>query len=268
VTDTEQKAQQVKSSGTVEALARLGLAARGVVWLVIGLLALNVLLGEQEEADKDGALRAIADKPLGEVLLIVLAVGFAGYAAWRLLSAAVGYQDEDGAKRVGKRLLALGKGLLYAALAVSTVRFLGNQDAKRDKTSSTTAEVMSHDGGRTLVGGVGVVIVAIGLGLAVRAVLAKHEKKIEQWRVPDKLPVVAIGTAGLVGRGLVIALLGGFLLRAAVEFDPREAKGLDAALQTLRDASFGPALLALAVAALLSYALWSFVEAAFRKTDS
>lgn len=264
----EQTASDVQRSGPVEALARLGLAARGVVWLVIGLLALQVLLGHEESTDRDGALRAIADGPMGELLLVVLAIGFSGYALWRLLTAAVGYRDEDGAKRLGKRALALAKGLLYAFLAWSTVAFLAHQDRQGDQTSSRTAEVMSHSGGRLLVGVVGAVVVGIGIGLVVRAVLMKHEKKLESWRVPDALPVVGIGTAGLVGRGLVVALLGGFLVRAAVKFDPREAKGLDAALQTLSEQAFGTLMLAVAVASLLSYALWSFVEAAFRRTDS
>lgn len=267
-TTAEQAASDVQSSRPLEALARLGLAARGVVWLVIGLLALQVLLGHQESTDRNGALVAIADKPLGEVLLVVLAVGFAGYALWRVLTAAVGYPDEDGLKRTGKRLLALGKGVVYAGLAWTTIAFLAHPHRKGDKTSSRTADVMAHSGGRLLIGVLGAVVVAVGIGLVVRAVRMKHEKKLESWRVPDALPVLGIGTAGLAGRGLVVALLGGFLVRAAVLFDPKQAKGLDAALQTLAQQTLGTLMLAVAVASLLAYALWSFVEAAFRRTDS
>src|SRR3954447_4744351 len=92
-------ARDAEDSTTVEWLARLGLASRGVIWLVVGLLAVQVALGNNTQADKNGALRAIADKPLGELLLVVLAIGFLGYAAWRLLEGAVGHRDESDDKK-------------------------------------------------------------------------------------------------------------------------------------------------------------------------
>src|SRR5205085_3437492 len=92
-TDVREAAQQAEDSATVSWLARLGLASRGVIWLIIGLLAVQVALGNQTQADKNGALRAIADKPFGEGLLVVLAIGFLGYAAWRRLEGAVGHRD-------------------------------------------------------------------------------------------------------------------------------------------------------------------------------
>jgi len=264
----EQTARDVHGSAAVEVLARCGLAARGLVWLVIGVLGLSVLLGRDEDTDRDGALRAIADRPFGEVLLVVVACAFAGYALWRALGAAVGHRDCDGLKQVGKRALSGGKALLYGFLSWSTFRFLGHQEREGDRTSSMTADVLREDGGRWLVGLTGTVVVVVGGVLVVRAVMKKHAKKLEGWRVPSWLPVVTIGTLGLAGRGLVLALLGGFLVRAAVLFDAREAKGLDAALATLAQQPFGAALLALAVASLLAYAVWSFVEAAFRRTDA
>jgi hypothetical protein len=267
-TQAERTAAEVHDSAAMEWLARLGLASRGVVWLVIGLLGVSVLLGHDEQTDRQGALRAIADRPLGEVLLVVLVVGFAGYALWRALSAAVGHREDDGTKRTGKRLLSAGKALLYGALAVSTLRFLLDQgSATGDRTSSRTARVMEATGGRWLVGAFGLALVATGVGLAVRAVMGKHMKKLESYRLDaDRLRVAkAVGTAGLSGRGLVLALLGGFFVLAAVQFDPAEAKGLDAALATLAGQAYGKALLVVAVLGVLAYAAWSFLEAAWRK---
>ena len=121
----ERTAEQVQDSTAVEGLARLGLASRGVVWLVVGLLAASVALGRAEErTDRTGALAAIKDKPLGGALLVVLVVGFLGYAAYRLLEAGVGHRDEDGAKRWGARLVSLATGVFYGILAVSTAQFL------------------------------------------------------------------------------------------------------------------------------------------------
>jgi hypothetical protein len=267
-TEVERTAEDVHDSAAMEWLARLGLAARGVVWLVIGLLAASVLLGHDEQTDRQGALRAIADKPFGEALLVVLVVGFAGYALWRALAVAVGHRDDDGAKRTGKRLLSAGKAVLYGSLAVSTLRFLlDGGSAQSDQTSSRTAKVMAATGGRWLVGVVGVAVVAAGVVMVVRAAQGKHMKKLESYRLDADRTKVAkvVGTAGLSGRGLVLALVGAFLVRAAWQFDPGEAKGLDAALATLAGQAYGKTLLAIAVLCLLAYAAWSFLEAAWRK---
>ncbi|MCW2613789.1 MAG: putative integral rane protein [Frankiales bacterium] len=263
----ESTAEQVHDSTAVEGLARLGLASRGMVWLVVGLLAGSVALGRSDErTDRTGALSAIADKPLGEVLLVVLVVGFLGYGLWRLLEAAVGHRDDDGAKRWAHRALSLGKGVVYVGLAVSTVQFLQRGGGGQDKTGLRTADLMGHTGGRTTVGVVGAALVVAGLVVAVRALKEKHSEKLEHYRLPDRFrrPAVVIGVVGLVGRGGVLALLGAFLVRAAVQFDPEEAKGLDAALQVLSQQSFGRVLLLAAVVGMLGYALWSFVEAAYR----
>lgn len=268
ITPTRAQAREAKDSPVVERLARLGLAARGVVWLVVGLLALSVLLGGGDrQTDRQGALRAIADKPFGEVLLVVLVVGFAGYALWRALSAAVGHTDEDGAKRTGKRLLSAGKAVLYASLAVSTLRFLLSGSGSGDQTTSRTAQVMQHSGGRWLVGLAGLVVIAVGVGMVVRAAMGKHLKKLESWRLPggSQDAVRWVGTAGLSGRGLVLALVGGFLVQAAVRFDPGDAKGLDGALQSLAGQAYGRVLLAVAVLGLIAYGAWSFVEAGYRR---
>ena len=263
----ERAARDAHRSDAVERLARLGLASRGVVWTVVGLLALSVLTGGDERTDRGGALKAIAARPLGEVLLGVLVVGFAGYAAWQGLSAAVGHRTEDGAKRTGKRLASAAHALLYAFLAVSTGRFLVTHRSGGDPTKSTTAEVLSRPGGQALVGAVGLAVVVLGVVLAVRALQRKHVEKLERYRMPDAArgPATHVGTAGLLGRGLVVTLLGAFLLKAAVQADADEARGLDAALQELARQPYGAVLLATAVVGMLAYGAWSFVEAAYRR---
>jgi hypothetical protein len=263
------KAREVQDSTAFEGLARLGLAARGVVWLVIGLLALSVLLGGHDRrTDQQGALQEIASKPFGTALLVVLAVGFASYAAWRAVTAAVGHQDEsEERKRLAKRIWSAAKAILYAGFAITTLRFVISHPTGGDRTSSFTADAMKHTGGRWVVGLVGVAVVVTGVAMVVRALQGKHVKKLEQQKVPDGLQRAAksVGTVGLSGRGLVVGLIGSFLLRAAVTFDPAKAKGLDAALQTLAGQPYGRVLLAVAVVAVLGYAAWCFVEAAYRR---
>ena len=267
--DLKQAAQQAEDSEAVAWLARLGLVSRGIVWLVIGLLALSVAAGNQEKTDRNGALRAIAEQPLGEVLLLVLVVGFLGYAAWRGLSAAVGHRDQaEPQKRWRKRAVSASRAVLYTGFAVSTLTFLLQGGGGQDNTAPMTARVMSHTGGRSLVFAVGVAVVIGGLATAVRGARRKQEDRLEGYRVPQALrkPVIIVGVVGLVGRGLVIALIGSFLVKAAVQFKPDEAKGLDAALKTVAEQAYGRGLLFAAALALVAFALWSFVEAAYRET--
>lgn len=261
----EQGARDVQQSPALQALARVGIAARGLVWLVIGLLAVSVLLGGgDEQTDQQGALRAIADRPFGEVLLVVLVAGFTAYALWLALSAAVGHRDEDGGKRALARGESAVKAVVYAFLALSTARFLLSGGGG-DQTSSTTADVMSRSGGRTLVGVVGAAVVVVGVVLVVRALKGDHMDKLGRVPAGRRTAVARIGTVGQAGRALVLALVGGFLVQAAVRFDPSDAKGLDAALQTLAAQPYGKALLAVAVVGVLAYAAWSFLEAAYRR---
>lgn len=266
MTEVKDVAREAQDSTAVSWLARLGLFSRGVVWLVVGLLAGQVALGDNKQADKNGALRAIADQPLGKVLLVLLVIGFVGYAAWRLLEGAVGHRDDDGAKKWGKRLASLFRGGVYLFLAASTATFL-LRGGGNDKTQSTTARVMAHTGGQTLVFVVGAGLVVGGLVMAFRGVKQKFEELIEGWKMPDGMRKLtkAVGTTGLVSRGLVFALIGAFLVDAAVRFDPHKAKGLDASLKTVAHQPFGRVLLIAAALGLVAFALWSFIEARYRK---
>ncbi len=261
MTDTaEQAARSARDSKPVEWLARLGLASRGLVWLVLGLLAGSLVRGGQAQADQTGALRELVETPLGRPLLLVLAAGFAGYAAWLALEAAV--SREEALHRVTSGF----KGLVYAALCVSTLQFLARGSGGGGSASSRTADVMSRTGGRTAVGLVGLVLLGIGAFLVVNGLRRKHAECLEDYRVPRRLrrPAILVGAVGYVGRGATLGLLGAFLVKAAVQFEPKEAKGLDAALQSVAAQPYGRVLLGLTVLGVLAYALWSFFEAAFR----
>jgi hypothetical protein len=257
-------ARSAHDSRPVEVLARLGRAARGLVWLVLSALAFSLVLGQRAQADQEGALRALAAAPFGGPLLAVLAAGFAGYALWLLLEAAVGYRNEE--SPLLPRARAGVKGLVYLALGVSTISFLARGSGS-GSAESRTAQVMSNPGGRTAVGVVGAVLVGVGIYLAFKGIRRKHAECLEDYRVPGLLrrPAILCGAVGYVGRGVTIGLVGAFVLRAAIRFDPDEAKGLDAVLQTVAQQPYGRILLGLTVIGMLGYALWSFVEAAFRK---
>lgn len=259
------KARKAEDSDEVDALARFGLVCRGVVWSVVGALVLDVAVGGASRADKNGALRLIKDQPLGEVLLALLGVGFIGYAGWRLLQGVVGHRDADEDwKRWGKRGASLFRGGIYAALAWSTIHFLFVSD-KPDRTKEWTSRVMELPGGRTVVGLVGAGLVVGGLVMTVRGLKQDFEEKLKP--VPKELrkPVRAVGTVGLVSRGLVFAAVGGFVLAAALTYDPDQARGLNDAVRTIAGWPLGNLLIGLGAVGLLCFGLWSFAEARWRK---
>lgn len=265
VDSAEQAARAVHRSGAVEVLARIGIAARGLVWLMLAVLAFSIVRGQDAQADQAGALRELARTPLGEPLLVTLALGFLGYGVYCALSGAVGHRDETGAKRARHRATSLAKGVIYLALCVSTVSFLARGSAGAS-ASSRTADVMSRPGGRTAILLTGVAVVAVGLVMAGRGLARRHAECLEDYRIPGALrrPAIVVGVVGHVGRGVVVALVGAFLTRAAVRFDAQQAQGLDAALQAVVEQPYGRGLLGLAVVGMLAYALWSFFESAYR----
>ena len=244
---------------------RIGLASRGVVYCVLALVAVQVAFGKRDaEIDRQGALRAVADQPFGKALLVVLALGFAGYALWRFAEATIGSHE------LPKRLLHIGRGLLYLSFMVTTVRLLtgGTSGGGSDRQAKTwSARLLAHSGGRPLV-------VAIGLGLVVGGGVlcwrGAHKTFEKHLRVSAMSPrqrrwLPWLGTAGHTARGVVLALIGVFLVRAAVRFDPHQAVGVDGALHQLAARSYGPLALCLVALGLLAYGLFSFVEARWRK---
>jgi hypothetical protein len=265
VTDVKQAARRAEDSEAAEWGARSGLVARGLLWFVVAVLAAQVAAGGNERADRGGALQALKDQPLGTVLLVALAVAFAAHAVYRLLEGTVGRREEhDDRKRLLKRAWSLCRVVVYGSFAVSTVTFLVTGSSRED-ASKPTARVMELPAGRLLVLLLGVAVVVSGLVQAVRGVREDFTKKLDMPSGWQATAVKRVGAAGLLGRGLVYVLLGSFLVQAAVAFDPDKAKGLDDSLKSLAHQPFGTVLLLLAVACLLSFALWSFVEARYRR---
>ena len=265
----EEAARSLHGSTAVEGLARVGLAGRGLVWTVMAVLAGTLLAGRDggAPADQQGALRAIAERPLGGVLLAVVAAGFLGYALSLALSAAVGHREESGTRLVLERTGSGLKAVLYLALAAGTLReVLGSGSSN---PASLTARVLQAPGGRLLVGLAGIAVLCLGGYLLARTWKRDHEDLISTYAVPQRwrAAVLRVGLVGQTGRALLVLLIGVFVGRAAVLADPQEAKGLDVALSTLAQQPFGQAMLAAAVLALLSYAAWSFVQAALHRAE-
>ena len=256
--------------------ARRGLVAKGISFGLVGALAAKLAAGGGGKVtSRQGALQSLAHHGFGKVALVLLALGFAAYALWRFVEAyAERPGEEDGpAKAWGKRAGYVGRGLVYAGLTASAVRILagsGGQQSQDVKAQKSTALVLSWPGGRWLVGAAGLVLVAVGLWNLYRGVARKFEDK---WRTRRLSPAVKkwgarAGVLGHVARFVVFGLIGVFLVKAALDYKPSDAIGIDGALQKLAHASYGPFLLGLTAVGLVAYGLYCLVDARLRDVSA
>lgn len=253
----------------VESLGRAGLVAKAVLYGVIGLLAVQVALGGREESpDKNGALRTIAEQRFGQLLLLLLAGGLAGYALWRLAQALLDHDDEgEGPKGLAKRGGNLAKGLWYGTLCVLTLSVLVGNGSGSGNEQQTTAGVFERPLGRYAVYAAGLAFAAAALFNGWRAVTCRFNRKLKTHEMGEleETAATGIGVLGHLARLVVFGLVGIFLLRAAWEFDPSEARGLDGALLEVAQAPYGGLLLGVVAAGLLAYALHCLVQARYRR---
>jgi hypothetical protein len=243
----------------------LGLAARGVIYLLVGVIAASLALkGRGQHADQKGALTDLASKPFGGVLVTVLAIGLAAYSLWQLSQVFTGPVGEEDSK--GKRLRSLISALVYAALAVSAVSVLvGSRKSQGSQQSGITARVMGHSGGRWLVGIVGVAIVIAGIVLMVQGFQASFMKRMKPLPEGTTRTIRRVGQVGTIARGAVFGLAGVLVVSAAWTFDPKKARGLDGAFRTLLQQPYGRFLTGLAALGLLAFGAFGLVEAKYRK---
>ena len=263
----KQVAHRASDSPAAHVLARAGLTARGVIYLLVGWVALLVALGRSaREADQAGALQLLAGKPYGLVSLWLLAIGFAAYALWRLGEAAFGVTGEP--PGAGPRLISLGRAVVYAGFAYLTFTVIsGTQHSQSRQQQDVTATVMQHTYGRWLVGIVGVAVVIIGLVLVSQGARRKFMKYLRtaQMSARTRRIVGLLGTIGTIARGLIFALAGVLVIDAAVTHRAAESGGIDKALLTLRNQPFGEFLMILAALALAVFGVYGLCEARWRK---
>lgn len=271
-------AKRAANSEWVDRLARLGFCARGTVYGIVGVIALQIAQHGASDANgtsasKDGALREIAERPFGRLLLFVLAAGLAGYALWRGTEAVWGKRDEDDErKRTAKRALAAGKAGVYLVVLGSTLRFISKGPAAGgtagDQQEETlTARVLELPAGQLLVGAIGVGLIVGAAYVIYRGVTQGFEERLdtsEMGRIVGRA-VDVTGTIGLAARGFVFGIAGFLLLKAAADYDPEEANGLDGTLKLIARQTYGGVLLMVTAVGLIAYGLYSFAEARYRE---
>lgn len=254
----------------VERLARYGYAAKGVVYVVVGLLAMQAALGSGgDPTDTEGALGAIFRQPFGAILLLVVGVGLLSYVAWRLVQ---GLLDVEGKGRdlkgIVKRVGYVASGVAYGSLAISALRQSVGVAASGGRSQEDwTALVLSHPAGRWLV----LAAAAVAAGLAVNAVIVAvrrlFSRKLKQEEMSETMWrwAAALAQAGLLARGLVFGLVAAFFAQAGLESDPKEAGGLSEVLLAIARQPQGPWLLGAMALGLTAYGVFAGVQARYRR---
>jgi hypothetical protein len=256
----------------VVGLARFGYAAKGVVYFVVGILALQVALGTGgQTTGTEGAVSSLARQPFGQVMLAIVAVGLLGYALWRYVQAWFDPEDAgDDAQGIGQRLAYVLSGTSYALLAFFAAQILlgsGGGGGGNEQTQDWTARLMSLPFGRWLVALIGLGIIGVGLYQMYYGYKSKfHDHlKLHEMSETEITWATRSGSFGYIARGVVYAIIGGFVITAAWQFDPEEVGGMGKALSELARQPYGPWLLGAVALGLIAYSLFAFVEARYRR---
>jgi Domain of Unknown Function (DUF1206) len=266
---TRRAARQAANSRPLAWLARAGLAARGVMYVLIGIIAVQVAVnGSHQQADRTGAVRLVAQTPLGSVLLWLLVIGFAGMTLWRL-SEAVWGTNEPGGRKPGQRLANLARGVFYAIVTYGILKYalgVGQPSSSDTQSQDLTATALRHTGGQVIVAIVGIVVVAVGLSTMYRAYKLKFLKhlRLGTASATTRTAVKRLGQAGGIARGFVFGTVGIFLVVAAADANPGQAKGIDSALRALAHTPLGPWLLVVVALGLITFGVYSWCEARWR----
>lgn len=266
----ERGARRAAQSSTARMLGKAGFLAKGLLYLVIALIAIEVARGDRRKAQgEEGAIEALADQPFGEILLGLLALGLAGYALWRLRIAVLGPPGESGVEAQAERIGSVALALSYGALCAYTIRFLttSRNGGGSTEPDTVTKSLLDEPYGVALIIGIGAIFLGVAAYEAYKALTHGFLDDLELGRMSDaeRKLATAMGTAGHAALAVISALVGIFMVKAAIEFDPKEAVGLDGALQELVTDSLGPALLYAVAAGLLVYSGYCVIEARYRK---
>jgi hypothetical protein len=266
------RTEGIERSRSFRWLVRAGFVARSITYGVIGALALAIALGAGTTGatpNQQGALALIGRSPLGRAALVVICAGLLAYALWKLTQGIRGRGPEGGGgPSLTDRVANVSGGLVYLGFVVVAIRALsGSSGNSSGEARHAAAGVLGWPAGGVIVGVVGAGLIAISLyqlwdGLSGRFA---EEVKTERMGPREHRLFLALGRIGLTARALVFALVGYFLLRTAIDYNPNSAVGIDGALARLHHEPRGQWLLGLVAAGLLTFAVFSLLEGRYRR---
>jgi hypothetical protein len=260
-----------KNGGDMEMMARFGYGARGIVYCLVGGLALLATFGSGgQTGGSRSALQTLLSQPFGKGWLAAIAIGLFGFALWRAVEALTDADHRGTAwKGLAVRAAHLISGGIYASLSIFAVRLAfgsGRRGGEDQAAQDWTAWLLAQPFGQWLVGLIGMAIAVTGLGFIWKAwrgdVTARLALPTESRRW-----AVSVGRLGFAARGVVFVLVGGFLVSAALHGSSSEARGLGGALQSLQAQPFGWVLLGITAAGLFAFGVYGLVQARYRHLD-
>lgn len=261
----EDAARRAVSHPVLDRLTRVGLACRGVLYALIGVLAVQIAFGGADhQADKGGAIATVAELPFGAMVLWVMVAGFAALSLWQASEALFG--GLDGLDRV-EAVARTGVYVLIVATLLS-VLLAGKATSEDQKSQDLTGALLGLPGGQLIVGLAGLVIAGLGAYWVRSGLTGKFREDLDLGRMPPKARTAMdrLGVGGYLARGAIAGLAGILVVRAAITYDPDEAGGIDATLRAFAGTPLGPWLLVLVALGLLLFAGYCFGESRWRRT--
>jgi hypothetical protein len=251
-------------------LALAGLVARGVLYVLLGITAVELTIGRSNaRADSRGALQQFAGTGLGKVMLAVLAIGFVALALLNVHDAITAAEPSD--SHVKRRVADVARAALYSFLTIAAVSILMSGSAggsSSQKSQTWTARVLGWPAGQLLVGATGAAIALTGIVMIVKACMGKRHDQASMDETAPREPGVVdkLGALGYAARGVVNIIIGIFVLVAAIDFDPTESVGIDGALKRTLDEPYGPLLVLVIALGLTAYGVYSLARAWANRT--
>ena len=271
------KGEPVVHNKWMKGLERFGYFARGVLFIIIGFLALQVALGKPggNLTDQNGAMAAVAAQPFGKLLLIAMVIGLIGFSLWGFVRAIFDPLDRGhDRKGIISRLGYVVSGVSYGALVFPFLQLVlgaGSAPAKSQTqtTQDVTAQILAQPFGAVLIAAVGVMVMVWSAAQLYTAYTGKFVKdfKTSEMTAAEKKWTLSAGKIGIGARGVVFALIGFFFIQAALHVDPKQAVGLDGALWKLTQQPEGTVLLGVVAIGLMFFGVYSMLSARWLAVD-
>lgn len=250
-------------------LARIGYVAKALLYATVGILAAQAALGRGgRTTDLGGALREVVRAPMGDVLLLVIAIGLVGYAVWRIVDAVTDAEGKGGdAKGLARRAGSAARGLAHGVLALGAFHLAtgsgnGGSGERSEELAGTALDIA---GGEWVLWLAAAGVIAYACWQLYRAYAAKLGSQLDLGAVSAGVGrwVIGISRAGIAARGIVFGLIGVLLVRAATSHDPEEAGGISDSLEMLGGMGRWP--LAVVAFGLVAYAVYELLNARYRR---